>query len=176
MTTVASNDPRILTVEVTLMTSSRRIWQTAAPSVSLSRGRGVCPRPPQSNGNTLRLSGRGKGSIGPTLMRTSVPSGCSRAHRHLARSTRCDSPDGDQARAKKLCRLKAGRRVRPQSVCRAHTAPNYALEPTAYSFGSAALRLRFRRRLTAGVRLQKAGCLEVNKCTVFCRNIKRNIK
>jgi hypothetical protein len=31
-------------------------------------------------------------------------------------------------------------------------APNQALEPTAYSFGSAALRLRFRRRLTAGVR------------------------
>ena len=31
-------------------------------------------------------------------------------------------------------------------------APNQALEPTASSFGSAALRLRFRRRLTAGVR------------------------
>jgi hypothetical protein len=29
--------------------------------------------------------------------------------------------------------------------------PNHALEPTAYSFGSAALRLRLRRRLTAGV-------------------------
>jgi len=27
-----------------------------------------------------------------------------------------------------------------------------AVEPTAYSFGSAALRLRFRRRLTASVR------------------------
>ena len=34
------------------------------------------------------------------------------------------------------------------------TAPNKALEPTAYSFGSATLRLRFRRRLTASVRLQ----------------------
>ena len=33
-----------------------------------------------------------------------------------------------------------------------HTAPNQALEPTAYSFGFAPLRLRFRRRLTAGVR------------------------
>jgi len=33
-----------------------------------------------------------------------------------------------------------------------HSAPNQALEPTAYSFGSATLRLRFRRRLTAGVR------------------------
>jgi hypothetical protein len=30
--------------------------------------------------------------------------------------------------------------------------PNPALEPTAYSFGSAALHLRFRRRLTADVR------------------------
>jgi hypothetical protein len=32
------------------------------------------------------------------------------------------------------------------------TAPNIALEPTASSFGFATLRLRFRRRLTAGVR------------------------
>ena len=32
------------------------------------------------------------------------------------------------------------------------SGPNNALEPTAYSFGSAALHLRFRRRLTAGVR------------------------
>ena len=31
-------------------------------------------------------------------------------------------------------------------------APNKALEPTASSFGYAPLRLRFRRRLTAGVR------------------------
>ena len=30
-----------------------------------------------------------------------------------------------------------------------------AVEPTAYSFGSAALRLRFRRRLTASVRLHQ---------------------
>src|SRR5262249_53962566 len=33
--------------------------------------------------------------------------------------------------------------------------PNLAVEPTASSFGSAALRLRFRRRLTAGVRRQR---------------------
>ncbi len=31
---------------------------------------------------------------------------------------------------------------------------NQALEPTAYSFGSAPLHLRFRRRLTASVRLR----------------------
>jgi catechol 2,3-dioxygenase-like lactoylglutathione lyase family enzyme len=36
----------------------------------------------------------------------------------------------------------------------AQAGPNIALEPTASSFGSAALRLRFRRRLTAGVRRQ----------------------
>src|SRR5262245_1615220 len=34
---------------------------------------------------------------------------------------------------------------------------NPALEPTASSFGSAALRLRFRRRLTASVRLPLCG-------------------
>jgi hypothetical protein len=33
-------------------------------------------------------------------------------------------------------------------------APNIAVEPTTYSFGSALLRLRFRWRLTAGVRRQ----------------------
>jgi hypothetical protein len=37
-------------------------------------------------------------------------------------------------------------------LCGAWGKPNKAVEPTAYSFGSAALRLRFRRRLTAGVR------------------------
>jgi hypothetical protein len=34
------------------------------------------------------------------------------------------------------------------------TGPNIALKPTASSFGAATLRLRFRRRLTAGVMLQ----------------------
>jgi hypothetical protein len=34
-------------------------------------------------------------------------------------------------------------------------APNKALEPTTYSFGFATLRLRFRRRLTAGVGLHR---------------------
>jgi hypothetical protein len=38
-------------------------------------------------------------------------------------------------------------------LCGAWGKPNKAVEPTASSFGSAALRLRFRRRLTAGVRL-----------------------
>jgi hypothetical protein len=36
-------------------------------------------------------------------------------------------------------------------VFRAYAAPNQVLEPTASSFGSAALCLRFRRRLTASV-------------------------
>ena len=41
----------------------------------------------------------------------------------------------------------------PRRRFRQHAAPNQALEPTASSFGSAALRLRYRRRLTASVRL-----------------------
>jgi hypothetical protein len=36
------------------------------------------------------------------------------------------------------------------------TAPNIAVEPATYSFGSALLRLRFRWRLTAGVRRRGA--------------------
>jgi hypothetical protein len=35
------------------------------------------------------------------------------------------------------------------------TAPNIAVEPTTYSFGSALLRLRFRWRLMPGVGLEK---------------------
>ena len=38
-----------------------------------------------------------------------------------------------------------------------HTQPNNAVEPTASSFGFAPLRLRFRRRLTAGVQLHDGG-------------------
>ena len=38
------------------------------------------------------------------------------------------------------------------NTARERGRPTSALEPTASSFGSATLRLRFRRRLTAGVR------------------------
>ena len=46
--------------------------------------------------------------------------------------------------------------VVPEAARNPLEQPNEGLEPTAYSFGSAALHLRFRRRLRPGVRL--AGC------------------
>jgi hypothetical protein len=44
------------------------------------------------------------------------------------------------------------RQTVPEAKRWTNPAPNHALEPTAYSFGSAPLRLRFRRRLTTSVR------------------------
>jgi hypothetical protein len=43
--------------------------------------------------------------------------------------------------------------VVPEAARNPLEQPNEGLEPTAYSFGSAALHLRFRRRLRPGVRL-----------------------
>ena len=79
MTIVGSNDPRILTVEVTddLITAH------------LADGRTISvPLPLQRNARTSRLSGLGKGCTGRTWMRTSVLSACSPVLLLLHRSKR----------------------------------------------------------------------------------------
>ena len=51
-----------------------------------------------------------------------------------------------------IVEVMACRREREPITAASAAYLNTALEPTAYSFGSATLRLRFRRRLTASVR------------------------
>src|SRR5262245_30921430 len=66
-----------------------------------------------------------------------------------------------------------------QRVCWGASYIIIALEPTASSFGSAVLRLRFRRRLTAGVGLQSilrrktsGPCTLIGKCVISGDNAK----
>ena len=85
MSIVASNDPRIMTVEVVCTedliiahladgrTVSEKVYETSPGS--RWRGHGVYPMRRQRNVSTLKLSGQGKGSTGRILMRTSATLG-----------------------------------------------------------------------------------------------------
>lgn len=73
---MASNDPRVMAVEVIDELITAYLADGRTISVPLV-GRGSCPMPPRRNASNSKLSAPGKEYTGQTSMRTSLPSACS---------------------------------------------------------------------------------------------------